>query len=331
MGDGTILLFYREYERDRYFRYDRYIRRAVRPVYKRFTGGQRVTGFGVWCQLLIRALQQVGHEVRLNDFRSARAHPDYPVGLVGCPQLLDGWELPNPAVLGPAMFDHPLLAPNLMMDPRFRYYLVTCEWMRRMFVPYFGGACGDWHAGIDTDDWYDLSHDDKHVDVLLYDKVRWNRDELVPSLIAPIEDELARRGLRFVTIRYGEYQHGSYQTLLGRSRSMIFLCEHETQGMAYQEALASNVPVLAWDNGYWLDPRRPEFDPEPVPATSVPYFDESCGERFKSIDQFSATLDRFLAALPQYAPRAYVQTHLSLESSAAQYLRFYNALFDVAE
>ena len=36
----------------------------------------------------------------------------------------------------------------------------------------------------------------------------------------------------------------SYRALLRRSKSMLFLCESETQGMAYQEALASNVPVL---------------------------------------------------------------------------------------
>jgi hypothetical protein len=47
---------------------------------------------------------------------------------------------------------------------------------------------------------------------------------------------------------------------------MLFLCEHETRGLAYQEALASNVPILAWDTGFWLDPRRPLYDPNPVPA-----------------------------------------------------------------
>jgi hypothetical protein len=51
-------------------------------------------------------------------------------------------------------------------------------------------------------------------------------------------------------VRYKFHDHYSYRRLLQRSRALVFLCEHETQAIAYQEALASNVPVLAWDNGY---------------------------------------------------------------------------------
>ena len=41
---------------------------------------------------------------------------------------------------------------------------------------------------------------------------------------------------------------------------MIFLVEHETQGIAYQEAMACDVPILAWDQGNWLDPKRLELE-----------------------------------------------------------------------
>ena len=35
---------------------------------------------------------------------------------------------------------------------------------------------------------------------------------------------------------------------------MVFLCEHENQDIAYQQALACGVPILAWDRGgYWQD------------------------------------------------------------------------------
>ena len=46
---------------------------------------------------------------------------------------------------------------------------------------------------------------------------------------------------------------------------MIFLCEHETQGIAYQQALSRNVPILAWDRGGdWQDPT---YYPERVSNT----------------------------------------------------------------
>ena len=124
-------------------------------------------------------------------------------------------------------------------------------------------------------------------------------------------------------LRYGKYTLGTYKGLLARSRAMLFLCEHETQGMANQEALASNVPVLAWDQGFWLDPNRSKWEPNAIPASSVPYFSEACGERFSGLDDFAPALDRFLERLPTYAPRAWVSSHLSPAKSAELYLRAY--------
>lgn len=321
--DKTVLLFYKDFERDSLFPGDRHLKRAIRPVYHLFSKGQKVSGFSVWYQLLVRALRQQGYDVRCNDYRAARRHPSHPVGLVGYPHVLDGWDLPNPAILGPGLYDHPSLAPDLMRDPRFRAYIVTCDWMRAMFLPFYGQTCADWHAGIELDKWEDTRPLPKTTDILIYDKIRWNRDHYEPHLIQPIQDELHRRGLSYKNIRYKAYDHATYRAMLRESRAMLFLCEHETQGMAYQEAMAANVPVLAWENGFWLDPRRPEFDPQPVPATSVPYFSPECGERFRDGDDFAATLDTFWERLAGYRPREYVARELSLAGSARQYMDLY--------
>jgi hypothetical protein len=104
---------------------------------------------------------------------------------------------------------------------------------------------------------------------------------------------------------------------------MLFLCEHETQGMAYQEALASDVPVLSWDPGTWLDPNCRVWEDRPVPATTVPYFSSTCGDRFTGIHDFNAALDRFITNSGQYAPRQWVAENLSMQKSAELYLRAY--------
>jgi glycosyltransferase involved in cell wall biosynthesis len=93
--------------------------------------------------------------------------------------------------------------------------------------------------------------------------------------------------------------------------------------MAYQEAMASNVPILAWDQGYWLDPNRDQWEERPVPASSVPYFSPDCGERFTSAADFAPALDRLWAKLNEYAPRGYVGEQLSLRESAERYLAAY--------
>jgi glycosyltransferase involved in cell wall biosynthesis len=124
-------------------------------------------------------------------------------------------------------------------------------------------------------------------------------------LITPIKKALGERGYRVETICFKFHDHETYRRLLVRSRAMVFLCEHETQGLAYQEALASNVPVLARDNGYWLDPLWRRVSETMVPASSVPFFSPDCGKRFANFAAFVAALSRFLERLPSLRPRQY--------------------------
>jgi hypothetical protein len=327
-GETPILLFYQEFERDKFLKYDRYLKRVLRPLYSLTHHRQKKTGFAVSFELMVRALRKQGWTVRVNDRAYARRNPTYPVGLVGFPILLDGWDLPNPAILGPSLYDHPMLAPDLMKDPRFRTYLVLGQWIYDVFRPVYGNTCVRWHAGIDVEEWDDARLHAKDIDFLIYDKIRWEREKYATELIEPILRELTARGSRFEVIRYTKHDHVTYRRLLQRSRSMIFLCEHETQGLAYQEALASNVPVLAWDNGYWLDPLWRRLSPDMIPASSVPYFSNECGERFRDIAEFSHALDRFVDRSPSLRPREYVVAHLSMAESARIYANEYFSLLD---
>ncbi|GJG89219.1 glycosyl transferase [Gemmatimonadetes bacterium T265] len=323
--DRTVLLFYEDVEADRLVPNDRYVRRAARRAYHAVTAGQSVSGFEIAFRMLRTALERAGCRVVVNNPALARRHPDHPVGICGYPHVLDRWSLPNPAVLGPGLFDHPSQAPRLMDDARFRSYLVPCAWYRDVFAPQYGDRCALWFGGIDTDAWPDLAAAPKDIDFLVYDKIRWNREALNASLMQPLLATLAERGQRVHVLRRGAYDLAEYRALLGRARGVLFVCEHETQGLAYQEAMACNVPILAWDPGEWLDPQRAAWTPDPVPASSVPFFDARCGERFADAAEFSAALDRFLARRAEYAPRAYVGQHLSFEESARLYLAAYTA------
>ncbi len=320
-----VLIFFEDRDRDTFFPGDRRLRRMLRKAVAAFRPKkQRVTGFEVSFNLLCRALKLANQKIHVNDFGLARRNPDFPVTLCGYTHVLDGWNLPNPAVLGPGLYDHPKQSPRLMQDRRFYAYLTFCGWMRDMFATvYDKNVLRIWFGGIDLEEWPDTKGRVKDVDVLVYDKIRWKREHYEPELLQPVLAELSRRNLSYAVLRYGKYTHAEYRKLLGRSRCMIFLCENETQGMAYQEALACNVPVLAWDQGYWLDPNRERWESEPVPATSVPYFSERCGERFAGAADFAPALDRFMRRLESYAPRAYVGEHLSLRESAELFMEAY--------
>ena len=108
---------------------------------------------------------------------------------------------------------------------------------------------------------------------------------------------------------------------------MIFLCEHETQGLACQEALSANIPVLAWDEGALVDPMLRPFAPSGLVVSSVPYFDSRCGERFKAQD-FETGFTSFWYGVEssRYRPRQFILDTLSLPRSAENYLSLYGGL-----
>jgi hypothetical protein len=300
----------------------------VRPLYNRLHHKQKVTGFGVSFAMMVKGLAAAGYRVRANDYALARANPDYPVGLIGGPALLDGWSLPNPAILGPSIYDQPGQAPRLFEDPRFRRYLCLADWMYDLFETGYPGRCVTWFAGIDTDAWSDLSGEPKDLDFLVYDKVRWEHDRYQGELIDPVIAALNARGLSHETIRYKFHDHETFRSLLGRAKGLLFLCENETQGIAYQEALASGVPILAWDRGWWADPQWRDHFETPPWASSVPFFSKACGERFVGMDDFGAQLDAFMAARDSYRPRDYVTGTLSLVRSGEIYAKAYFGLVD---
>jgi hypothetical protein len=323
--ERDVLLFFEDRDRDVFVSGDRRLRRFLRKAVAPLRPSkQSVTGFEMSFILLCKALRGAGRRLHINNYRLAERNPDFPVAICGFPHILDNWRLPNPAVLGPGLFDHPKLRPALMNDPRFKSYIVLCDWNRDVFATLYDPDVLDlWFGAIDLSEWTVTDPATKTIDVLVYDKIRWNRETLVPDFRDPMLAELTRRGVTYKVLRYTKYTLREYKQFLAQSRSMIFICEHETQGMAYQEALACNVPVLAWDPGTWLDPNSRQWEDRPVPASTVPYFSPECGERFASLTDFYGAFDRFLGKLDAYEPRRWVSEHLSMRQSAELYLHAY--------
>lgn len=323
-------LFYEEPENDRWLPYDRYPRRLIRRIVR----GKPRPGGQTRVFLNLRAgLDRLGIKYRVNDYRHAQRHPDELACIIGKPCVLDKIPWKNPILFGAAVYSHPLNDPGLLKRLPVRKVLVPGEWMRQMFESYYNDAVVAWPVGIDTEKWKPCSEKQKAetlkteietTDFLIYDKVRWEHERYEGELIQPVRDELKKRGLTFQEIRYGYYQEEDFRNLLLKCRAMIFLCEHETQGIAYQQALACGVPILAWDRGgCWQDP---EFYPRRVkfePVSSVPYWDDRCGMKFENLSQTSARLDEFSARLHagKFCPRDYILENLTLEKCALAYLR----------
>ena len=306
-----------------------HLRQLARFVYRSVRQQQVRTGFYTAFRLLVDSLRRYGCVVRINDLALAARHPDYPIGLAGYPSVLKAADVPNPRLFGPGDYGYPDTAALVARDPRNRILTQPSEWP----VELYRSACRDkvraMFVGIDTELWPDLSSRQKDLDFIVYDKIRWEhgvvRGSDTPAIVTRTTRLLDQLGLSYVVLRYGAHHLGQYRSALSRARGMIFLCEHETQGIAYQEAMASSVPVLALDEGVLADPGQRCLASPDLKVSSVPYFDATCGETFMP-DQMEGALARFMRRLPDYRPRDYVLTHLSMRKAAENYLELYASL-----
>lgn len=314
-------LFYHEPDGDRWFPFDRFPRRIVRRIVR---GPARPGGQMRVYLNLRRGLDQLGIKYRVNDYRYCRKNPSDLACIVGKPHVLDQQAWANPILFGAAVFSHPSDDPTLTQRLPVRRILVPGPWIRDMFEPHYPGLVHAWPAGIDTELWSPAPAPAQlHRHVLIYDKIRWDHETLAPTLIDPIVTMLGKQGLSYSIVRYGAYRPEHFRELLRRSCAMVFLCEHETQGLACEEALSCGVPVLAYDRGgEWRDP---SYWPDKVrwgPVSTVPYWDERCGMRFENAAELPGKLDEFLskALARHYSPRDYILENLTLEKSAKAYL-----------
>ncbi|MGY8682850.1 glycosyltransferase [Bradyrhizobium sp. UFLA05-153] len=321
----VLNLFFEERD-DRWFRGDRHLRPLLRRLLfgKPWISGQERVFLN-----LCAGLDRLGIRYRVNDYRHIRKHPEELACIIGRPFVLDRIAWKNPILLGVAMYNHPIDDPDLLKRAPIKHIVVPCQWYVEMCRPGWPNVEA-WPVGIDTDVWTSLPAEQKSVDVLLYDKVRWEHDRYETELIEPIRAHLKASGLSFEEVRYGSYKEDDYKAALARCRTMIFLCEHESQGIACQQALASNVPVLAWERGgAWQDPG---YFPHKVRfeggVTSVPYWDERCGMKFANAEGFKSRWAEFWAhsEAGDFKPRDYVLDNLTLEKGALHYYEIAQAV-----
>ncbi|RZK58195.1 MAG: glycosyltransferase family 1 protein [Pedobacter sp.] len=320
-------IFYEEPNPDRWIKYDRYPRKLIRRIIR---GKEKPGSIMMVALRLMEGLDILKIPYRFNDFKYIKNHPEEIACIIGKPHLIDDHTWKNPIVFGAGIFSHPLSYPDLLKKhPNIKKVLVPGPWVRNMFIPFYGDDMViSWPVGIDTEKWKPNTVS-KSVDFLVYSKFLWNKDGNKVNFLSPLLHILEQHKLSYEVVTYGNYTHQSLTESLERCNNAIFLCEHESQGMAYQQILSSDVPILAWEReSFWLDP---SFYPDKVqftPSSSVPYWDKNCGVKFKNLEDFERQLLLFLDKKKEglFNPRAYILENLSLEKCAQHYFNIITAV-----
>lgn len=157
-------------------------------------------------------------------------------------------------------------------------------------------------------------------DCLVYYKARH------PSLLNFIELVVYNLSLKYKIYKYGSYDRSEYIQTLGKSRFVIWLGSHESQGFGFQECLATETPIFVYDvkslkdecctNGQF---NYREYNKE-LNATTASYWDSRCGMKVYSNEEFIEKLPEFISKLDSFRPSDYIKETLSDEVCFKRFL-----------
>ena len=186
----------------------------------------------------------------------------------------------------------------------YKKIIAPSEWVKNKFITKFNlpeDKLAVWPVGIEEFN----NIREPNYDCLIYFK---RRDQ---SELDAVKKFLVSNGLSYRMVEYGTYGEDGFKQLVNSAKFCFLINGTESQGIAVQEIMSMGVPIIAWDIKEWLD----QGEAYRVPATSIPYWDDRCGEVFFNIDDLEVTFSKFYATLDQYDPKAFIKDNLSFESS----------------
>ena len=160
--------------------------------------------------------------------------------------------------------------------------------------------------GVDTNKFNEIMPIENRNNVIVYFKHR------NPKELYFIENFLKYENINYYVVSYDKkYNETDYINYLQNSKYCIWLDAHESQGFALEEALSCNVPLLVWNVSSMNQEYNSRYND--TPATTIPYWDERCGEYFYNMNELPDKFDKFMNNLNNYKPREYILENLTFE------------------
>ena len=207
----------------------------------------------------------------------------------------------------------------IVSEQRYKKFIINSEWTHNQYKKYgiSENLLEIWPVGIDTDLFPEVVHNAGDLsptyDCLIYFKRR-DKEELKATI-----NFLESFNQKYTIVEYGNYVEEDFKKTIKNSRYCFSLNGTESQGIAIQEIMSSNLPIFVWDVDKWVD-RGPEHE---CPASSVPYWDERCGEKVYSLSK-KESFEKFLNNLNNYSPRSFILESFTLKQKAQELVHILN-------
>jgi hypothetical protein len=158
------------------------------------------------------------------------------------------------------------------------------------------------------------------VDVELFSPKNVEKDIIMvytkrrsPHELNYIINYLNKNEMKYIIFDYVKgYKEEDYIRTLTRAKFGIIVDAHESQGFAIEEALSCNVPLFVWNVKFMSQEYMSKY--KDIPCTTIPYWDETCGEYFYDHVNFENNFVRFLNNIEEnkYEPRKFILNNLSV-------------------
>jgi glycosyltransferase involved in cell wall biosynthesis len=178
---------------------------------------------------------------------------------------------------------------------------------------------------VDTDKFKPLEYSiSKEYDCILYIKRR------SIYLIEYVKSLLHQKNINYIIFEYGSYNEDHYLDCLYKSKFLLSLDAHESQGFALEEAMAVNIPLLVMDTTSMYDEMSDGINssyqylyPKKLLCTSVPYWSDECGIKITNQVDLSVSIDKIMNSYSSFTPRDYILKTLSDEVCMARILNYF--------
>lgn len=215
-------------------------------------------------------------------------------------------------VIGPQIWLFDQHTNELKKNPHYyKSIIAPSQWVKDLFVSKFDypeDKIVTWPVGIEMKEY----KKDLKYDCLVYFKRR-SEEEL-----EQVTTFLEKNEMSYNVVKYGNYDQEKLEELCDNSAFCFLLNGTESQGIAVQEMMARDLPMIVWDVREWEDQGRQWA----VPATSVPYWSDQCGVRFFDALDIDYAFDKFCSKI--YTPYKFVEETLSYKQSVKTLMEIFD-------